>query len=86
MTRTCSLILGLCLTLAGCPIDGIDGNGNRVDETRDLERFSTVESKGSLDIAIEQGDDYSAVVSIDSNLIHYVDTHVSDGRLVISNT
>ena len=48
MTRTCLLILGLCLPLAGCPIDGIDGNGDRVDETRELERFSVVESRGSL--------------------------------------
>jgi hypothetical protein len=83
MARAFTAALCLCLLpLAGCP-DELDGNGIRARETRELDRFSTIESEGALDIAVVQGETYSAVVSIDSNLIDRVETIVDDDRLII---
>lgn len=76
----------LWLPLWGCLLDdfdGLDGNGERVEERRELERFTAVESAGAFDIRIEQGDAFEAVVRIDSNLIDHIETHVHNRRLLI---
>jgi hypothetical protein len=78
-----SQLLFLSLSLSGCLIDDIDGNGERVEERRELERFSAVESSGSFDVRIAQGNAFEAVVSIDSNLIDHIATRVHGGRLLI---
>ena len=53
--------------LPSCSL-GVDGNGERTEETRDLHDFSSVVADGSLDVQVHQGDTTSVVVSIDSNL------------------
>jgi len=72
-----------CFPLAGCDLVGIDGNGQRQNETRDVAAFSRVRSDSELDVQVTQGDQQSVEVSIDSNLLHLVDTRVSGDTLYI---
>jgi hypothetical protein len=76
--------IGLALPLSACEF-GIDGNGHRTDEVRETREFTSVESDGELDVFIERGDAFSVVVSIDSNLQHLVDVHVSGDTLVVDS-
>lgn len=73
----CSLWLG------GCSFYDVDGNGQRVEETREVGTFSRVRSDGDLDVDLAQGDTPSLVVSIDSNLQKLVETRVADDTLYI---
>jgi len=77
------LLLAACaLTLAAC-IQGTDGNGERSTELRAVGAFSRVESRGSLNVQIDQGPAFTATVSIDSNLQRQVETRVAGSALVI---
>jgi hypothetical protein len=71
------------VSLAGCGLLGVDGNGQRANEVRALEGFSAVDSDGSLDVAITRGDVFHVEVSIDSNLLDRVHTDVVGGVLRI---
>jgi hypothetical protein len=71
------------LALGGCGLHEIDGNGERVTETRQLEGFSAVESGGSLDVQIMHGCACGVTVSIDSNLLDRVQTYVAGDTLHI---
>jgi hypothetical protein len=74
----------LCsIWLTGCDISGIDGNGDRVDESREVAAFSKVHNDGDLDVELVQGDEQSVTVSIDSNLQHLVRTRVSGETLYL---
>jgi hypothetical protein len=72
-----------CFWLSGCGFSGVDGNGHRVEETREAEAFSRVRSDASLDVKITQGDVPAVTVSIDSNLQRLVKTRVADDTLYI---
>ena len=71
------------LCLLGCDGFGIDGNGQREVETREVEAFSRVRNDSELDLQIQQGEERAVKVSLDSNLIPLVRTHVADGTLFI---
>jgi len=74
----------LLLVLPACSLgDGVDGNGQRMEENRDLRDFSRVSADGPLDVQVQQGNTTSVVVSVDSNLQRLVRTHVADGRLIV---
>jgi hypothetical protein len=78
-----SLILAFGgLWLAGCS-GGVDGNGQREEEARQVQAFSKVSTDCELDVDVTQGDEASLVVSIDSNLQHLVNTRVYRGVLHI---
>ena len=62
-----------------------EGNGHRVRETRVVPEFSRIDVDGSFDVAVEQGDEPSVKVSIDSNLIRFVRTHVVGDTLHIDS-
>jgi len=70
-----TLLLGACL--------GVDGNGHRVRERREHVDFVRVESDGPYGVQVEQGDSFSVVVSLDSNLIDHLDTWVEAETLYI---
>jgi hypothetical protein len=71
------------LWLSGCCDWGVDGNGDRSDERREVEAFTRVRAEVDLDVKIVQGDDARVVVSLDSNLQKYVSVHVSEGALFV---
>ena len=72
----------LLLVLPACSL-GVDGNGQRTEEDRDLHDFSSVIADGSLDVQVHQSDTTSVVVSVDSNLQRLLRTHVADGQLIV---
>lgn len=61
----------------------VDGNGHRTDEVREAATFSRVQSTGSIDVQITQGEERTVVVSIDENLQELVSVRVHDGLLVV---
>ena len=75
--------LSALLLLSGCGLLGVDGNGERVNEVRQLEGFSAVDSDGSLDVEITRGEVFHVEVSIDSNLLDRVHTNGVGGVLRI---
>jgi autotransporter translocation and assembly factor TamB len=80
--------LGTCcivtLYSVGCG-EALFGNGQREQETRNVTGFTKVESAGSVDVAIEYAEDYRLEVSLDSNLIPELETHVVGDTLLIEH-
>jgi hypothetical protein len=73
----------LALPLSGCGDWGVDGNGNRVDESREVAAFTRVRSNSELDVQVVQGDTQSLTVSVDSNLQELVQTRVDGDTLYL---
>ena len=82
-TQCLAFCSGLAL-LGGCLLDA-DGNGRRVNEIRNVSDFTRVDLEGSFDVAIEQGDEITVKVSIDSNLVDLINTRVVDGTLELDS-
>ena len=59
------------------------GNGIQVQETRSLASFNAVETHGSINVSIQEGWNYQAVVTVDGNLTRYLATEVRGGKLII---
>jgi len=70
----------LVLVLGGC-VETHDGDGILAEETRTVTGFERVSVRGSLDVALEQGD-FAVAVRIDQNLISRVSTRI-DGRTLL---
>jgi hypothetical protein len=83
---TASLLLGLiALVSAGCNyIDGIDGNGKIVKETRKVEAFDGIKIGGAFKVFISQGSTESLLVEADENLMSIIETEVRGGKLVVN--
>jgi hypothetical protein len=77
-----ALILATAWGAWGCDL-GRDGNGERVEETRELAAFSRVRSNSELDVQVVQGAEQALSLNLDSNLIDLVRTRVSDDTLYI---
>jgi len=81
-----ALLGALGLPLSGCGDWGVDGNGDRVDEAREVAAFTRVRSDCDLDVQVAQGDTQSLTVSIDSNLQELVQTRVDGDTLYLDLT
>jgi hypothetical protein len=62
---------------------GIQGNGQKTTEAREVPPFERVSMRGSIDAVVKVGPAQSVAITIDSNLMPHVVTRVEDGRLVI---
>lgn len=72
------------LSSSGCGfIDGVDGNGKVVKETRNVSSFGKLEVGGAFDIFLTQGNVESLVIEADENLIPLIITEVRGGKLII---
>lgn len=60
---------------------GIRGSGNRVTETREIEDFDKIESKGSFDVVITAGEELGLEITFDDNLIDLIQTDVRGNTL-----
>jgi len=60
----------------------VRGDGNVTQEKRTVSNFTGVETHGSIDIEVTQGD-YKVLVESDQNIIPYILTEVVDGRLQV---
>jgi hypothetical protein len=61
---------------------GLQGNGNVSTEQRTVTGFTGVETHGSIDIEVTQGD-FKVKVESDQNIIPYILTEVTNGRLIV---
>jgi hypothetical protein len=60
----------------------IKGNGNVSTENRNVTGFTGVQTHGSIDIEVSQGD-YKIVVESDQNIIPYIVTEISGTNLIV---
>jgi len=78
-----SLLILMCLALAGCRHPGVRGSGVERTEARQLGEFSEVEISGKFDIVIRCGQSPGATVVTDDNLIPLIKTEVRGSVLHI---
>ncbi len=83
----CPAIAALCLTATSClyvsNANRVDGDGNIVTVSRPVANFHQVSVGGPGHITLLQGDQEGLTIKTDSNLLAYITTSVSNGRLWI---
>ncbi len=83
--------MGLIVVLSGCSEEStgpgdpgrVYGSGNIVTETRDLEEFSSLRLEMAGTVTVELADSQSVSVSVDDNILEYVETVLRADTLVI---
>jgi Putative auto-transporter adhesin, head GIN domain len=60
-----------------------EGNGILKKETRSVKNFTGVNARGSFNVVIRNGADYSVEIEGDENLLQYVESYESKGELVV---
>ena len=88
MKKLAFLSIVLVLSLGSCFYDGswgtgISGNGDVVEESRDIAGFTGVEVSTGIDVYLTEGDEFEVVVEADENLHDVILTEVRGGRLVV---
>jgi len=85
-----NLFLGLlffagCLSFSGVNAQfmGVKGNGNVVQQERQVGDFTGIQILGSTDVIIRQGDRSILVVHADENLLENIITKVKNGVLIV---
>src|SRR5210317_1436764 len=61
--------------------DDINGSGNLITESRDVDAFSKVSSEGVIDVVITQGSPQSVEITADDNIMDRVRTRVINEEL-----
>ena len=61
----------------------VEGNGDRITETRDLNAFSQIQVNGDFEVQLDTGDASTAKIEADENLMDLIVTHVSGDKLYI---
>ncbi|MDX1332007.1 MAG: head GIN domain-containing protein [Robiginitalea sp.] len=92
MTTLARFTIALILTLlsllsSSCMLDigdGVRGNGEVVEESRDItEDFTAITASEGLDVYVTQGDAFRIRVAADENVIDLIGTDIRDGKLKI---
>lgn len=87
MKKVAFLSLILVLSLSSCYFDGwgtgISGNGEVVEESRDVDGFSGVEVSTGIDVYLTQGNVFEVVVEADENLQDVILTELKGDKLVV---
>ena len=74
------LLTFAALTLGGCHLTGIRGNGHIVTENRPVEEYTSVEAEGAFDIEWVPGPP-SCTIRTDENLLRHVEASVIGKKL-----
>jgi len=74
------LLTFAALTLGGCHLTGIRGNGHIVSEDRKVQEFTSVEAEGAFDIEWTPGPP-SCTIRTDENLLRHVETSMNGKKL-----
>ena len=80
------IFLVLLVFLQGCYIDlreTVYGSGNVVTEERSVVPFNEIKVSSGIDVFITQGEEEAIKVIADDNLLDYIKTEASEGRLKI---
>jgi len=72
--------------LSSCRLNGVRGSGNVISETRKISDFTKIDISGQYKVNLKQDSSLSLTISADDNLLKYIKTDVSDGKLRIHNT
>lgn len=74
------------ITASSCMfVNGVDGNGNVVKETRDVSSFTAIDVGGAFEIFLARGDSESLEIEADENLLSIINTRVRNGVLYIDS-
>jgi hypothetical protein len=76
------LLTFAALSLGGCHLSGIKGNGHLVTESRPVQEFTSVEAEGAFDIEWVPGP-ASCTIRTDENLLRHVETSMSGKKLML---
>jgi len=76
----------IALLLTGCNVvlNSSNGSGKAATETRSVSGFSSVELEGSGELQVEQNGTESLTITADDNILQYLTSDVSGGRLKLS--
>jgi len=87
MKKAALLSIVLALSLSSCYFDGwgtgISGNGNVVEDVRDVDGFAGVEVSTGIDVFLSQGNTFEVVVEADENLQEVILTELKGDQLVV---
>jgi hypothetical protein len=83
--KTKLFVVCLLFALAGCDIGGIRGNGRLITEQRKVEPFINIEAGGAFRVDWRSGVP-SASITVDENLMQYVEMEVRDKILHVWTT
>ncbi|MBB6479234.1 GIN domain-containing protein [Spirochaeta isovalerica] len=78
-----SAILLLLILLSGCALFGIRGSGYLVTNTYALDNFTSVSVDSTCDVKVMRGDYFTVQITVDDNILPYVETYVSGNILHI---
>ena len=78
------ILASVIFSSLGLQAQWIKASGNTISEERSVSEFNSIQTNGSADIVIKQGDVQKLVVETDANLIKHIITDVNDKTLSIS--
>lgn len=82
--RACvASLLAVVVLAVGCNSMVIEGSGNVVSETRDVNGFRSVSLAGTGELVVSQTGVEGLTVIADDNLLGHITTRVNDGQLAI---
>jgi len=77
----------LALISTSCVIgnwdNGVSGNGNVLEETRDISGFSGVLISSGIDVLLSEGDEFEVIVEADENLLDLIETRRNGSLLEV---
>ncbi len=84
-TQYLIILMGLLVLSAGCKKETkwIDGNGDLVQETRNLEQFTSVNLYGDAHLFFSQGANSRADIFAESNIIPLITTTINTQKVLI---
>lgn len=87
MKKAAFLFIIISVMLGSCMIDGwdhrISGNGNVVEETRDVSGFTGVHVSSGIDVYLTEGNEFEVTVEADENLMEVILTELKGDMLVV---
>ena len=81
MKYSVAILMLITLFLSCTSDDEINGSGNLITESRDVDVFSKVSSEGVFDVTITQGGPQSVEITADDNIMNKVKTRVISDEL-----
>lgn len=78
-----SFLMLVSLNLSAQSWQTIKGDGNVKNGNRELSNFTSLSSKGAIDVQISYGNSNSIQIIADENLLPYLETTVENGKLII---
>ncbi|MGZ3873291.1 MAG: head GIN domain-containing protein [Mucilaginibacter sp.] len=79
-----ALLAGIALSgLSSCRLSCVHGSGNQKSEDRKVGSFKSVDISGGFKVILKQDSSMSVKITADDNLLKYIRTSVSGGRLKI---